>query len=461
MVPQIWEDFLTIIREEVGSRVVETWFKAVSLRQWDPYHGAVYLEVPNSFVREWIKSNYMGLMQFHLGRLLGVHEPKIVLLDTRDQERKESSSHNNGEGDKADIKKSEKTTLIKASATRPICYINKNHSFDSLVVGPHNALAYAAAYSVAERPGQVYNPLFIWSSSGLGKTHLLHAIGNRIKMIHKKSVVLYQATERFVNEFVHAVRFDKVQQFHAKYQQIDVLLMDDVQFISRKEQSQEAFFQIFNSLYDHRKQIVFSGDMMPHAIEGLSERLKSRLVGGLITDIEEPLLETKIAILKRKAELNEETLDDAVAAYIASQRSTNIRELEGALVRVIAFASLTKQKVSLELARKILSRTHGALICKQPVDGSAILNVICRYYPYSVNELKSRGRRKDMAFVRHLSMFLVKKLTSKSLRDIGQLLGGRDHATVMHALNKIEQFVSVNPAFQETIRRIEIDIMRH
>jgi chromosomal replication initiator protein len=463
---RVWEDFLTIIREEAGSRVVETWFKAVSLRQWDAFHQVVYLEVPNSFVREWIKSNYLSLMQVHLCRLLNVHELKIVLLDARDQiaEKKPEPPAPMSEMmvPPREENKADSTALARANNSRSVGHINKNYSFESFIVGPHNALAYAAAYAVTERPGQVYNPLFICSDSGLGKTHLLHAIGNRIKTLHKKSLVLCQATERFVNEFVHAIRLHKEQQFHSKYRAVDVLLMDDVQYIARKEQTQEAFFHIFNSLYDARKQIVFSGATTPREMDGLNDRLKSRLGGGLITDIEEPLIETKIAILKRKAIMTEHDLDDEVAAFIAAQSSGNIRELEGALVRVIAFSSLTNQKVSMDLVRKILARPHGSVSSMQShsVDCDSILRAVARYYPYTVAELKSKSRHKDISFVRHLSIFLMKKYTEKSLRDIGREMGGRDHTTVLHALLKMERYIQDNQSMQDMVHRIESEIMR-
>lgn len=461
MVGQIWEDFLTIVRDEMGSRVVETWFKAVTMRQWDADNNVVYLEAPNTFVREWIKSNYMQMMQFQLGRLLNVHQLKIIFL-----EPSESACHDVGHSEfvagEGQVNPGHSFVPARSCGedhSRALGPINKNYSFESFVVGPHNALAYAAAYAITERPGAVYNPLFICSRPGLGKTHLLQAIGNRIKLLHKKSMVLYQTTERFVNEFVHALRADKVQQFDTKYHQVDVLLMDDVQFMSRKEQTQEAFFHIFNSMYNSHKQIVFSADSPPAEMKDLSEGLKSRLSGGLITDIEEPLMETKIAILKRKATLSDDELSDDVAAFIASHGNGNIRELEGALVRVIAFASLTKQKVSVDLARKILARSHGALQhVQQVVDCETILRAVAHYYPYTVEEIRSRSRHKDISFVRHLSMFLMKKLTEKSLRDIGRLFGGRDHATVLHGLDKIEKHIAGNPSIQSTIRQIESEI---
>jgi chromosomal replication initiator protein len=351
--------------------------------------------------------------------------------------------------------------LIRVSPAKALSHINKNYLFDTFVVGPHNSIAYGAACAVVEKPGIMYNPLYICSSAGLGKTHLLHAIGNGIKMQDKKSVVLYQAADRFVHEFVHAIRSDKINQFHAKYQHIDVLLFDDVQFISRGEKTQEAFFHIFNMLYESHKQIVFSGDTLPKHMKGLNEGLQSRFSWGLVTDIELPDLDTRIAIVKKKAELGQEYVNDDVAEFIASSVNANIRELEGALVRVVAFANLTKQKVSVDLAHKVLGRVAVTEIRKSStVDLDLIIKNVCRRYPYTAEELKSKSRNKDLAFVRHFAIFLMKKFTDKSLRDIGRFFGGRDHATVVHALQRMEQHVAANHDLQEIVRTIETELSR-
>lgn len=462
MESQIWEDFLTIISQEVGSRIVDTWFKAVTLRQWDSTHNVVYLEAPNSFVKDWIKSNYVPLIQFHLGRLLQVHEMRVIILDTRSAQ---SDSHETRAVVHADCSQAQESSssssLVRVTPARSLSHINKNYLLDTFVVGPHNSMAYGAACAVVEKPGIMYNPLYICSGSGLGKTHLLHAIGNGIKMCNKKSAVLYQAADRFVHEFVHAVRSDKIAQFHAKYQQVDVLLFDDVQFISRGERTQEAFFHIFNMLYEARKQIVFSSDTLPRHMKGLNEGLQSRLSWGLVTDIDLPDLETRVAIVKKKAEMGQEYIADDVAEYIASSVNASIRELEGALVRVVAFANITKQKVSVELAQKVLGRVAVTDVKRlSTVDLDLIIKNVCRRYPYSAEEIKSKSRNKDLAFVRHLAIFLMKKLTDKSLRDIGRFFGGRDHATVVHAIQKMEQCVAANDDLQEVIRSIETELTR-
>jgi len=456
----IWTSCLQIIKDEVGSRVVETWFKAVSLTEWDSVRCVVHLCAPNVFVRDWICKNYMQLLQTHLCRLLHVDQLKIVCSTPLKKDVvtvsqpvlatvmpvEETVVHEM----RNTVKKDE---LINVSLTHAQGQVNKNYSFDTFVVGPNNSLSYAAAQAVTLKPGTLYNPLFIYGGSGLGKTHLLHAIGNEMRRRHPDAVVLYQPADRFVTEFIHAIRFDKVHKFKTKYQAIDVLLIDDIQSISNKEQTQEAFFHIFNSLYNAHKQIVFSSDIVPSDMNGIAERLRSRLACGLVTDIHAPRLETKIAILKKKAEMGNNNLPDEVAHFIASRMISNIRELEGALIRVLAFGSLTRQVVTLDLAKKILSYNEGEK--HTSVDFDRIIRVLSKHYPYDLSTLRAKNRSKDVALARHIAMYLMKKLTDKSFREIGQFLGGRNHATVMHALTKIEEYIKTDAQFQAHVQQIE------
>lgn len=468
MLSRIWDDFLIIAREEAGSRVVETWFKAVSLHQWDAQGNVAYLHAPNQFVKDWIKNNYIPLMQIHLGRLLHVDMPKIVFIDALEPVPQSSSVKMPTPSTAVDTflpavpvaQPRPGTGIMRVPSSKNQSHINSNYIFSNFIVGPSNSLAFAAAQAVTEKPGRLYNPLFIYGGSGLGKTHLLHAIGNQIKIQNKRASVLYQTADRFVNEFISAIRFDKVHKFQEKYKDIDVLLIDDVQFISNKEHTQEAFFHIFNALYDAHKQLVFSSDTFPQNISGVAERLRSRLAWGLVTDIHMPSLETKIAILKKKAELSNSIVCDDVAMFIASRVVSNIRELEGALVRVMAFASLTKQPVTLELARKVLLRGNATHEDHSPrtVDFERILHHLEKQYGYGLADIQSKSRNKDLAFVRQVAMFLMKKLTDKSLRDIGMYLGGRDHSTVMHAISKIELHGKSDLEFTQKIKRIEDEI---
>ena len=464
VIAKIWEEFLKIMKEEAGSRMVETWFKAVSFAQWDSVNKIAYLQVPNTFVRDWIQGNYIPLVQMHLGRLLHVDAPKVVLVDHNPLQA--GLAHQNG----ADARTIQPAVLVSFDQDAPkelmakptlakANFVNKSYSFETFVVGPNNSLAYAAAHAVTEKPGVLYNPLFIYGGSGLGKTHLLHSIGNEIKTKYKQASVLYQPADRFVNEFINAIRFDKIHKFQEKYRDIDVLLIDDIQFISNKEQTQEAFFHIFNSLYEAHKQIVFSSDTFPQDIQGIAERLRSRLACGLVADIYMPSIETKIAILKKKAETSNEILDDEVVNFIASRSVSNIRELEGALIRVMAFACLTSQPITLDLAKRVLIRCPEASGNGGAVDFDRVVKCLQRHYSCDLSSLRSKSRNKELSFTRQIAMFLMKKVTHKSLRDIGEFLGGRDHSTVVHAIEKIEKRAAQDTILQRNLQRMEEEIV--
>ncbi len=462
MIDSIWEEFLKIVAQEAGSHVVHTWFKAVCLSQWDAFEKIVYLKAPNLFIKEWIKSNYLNLFQQHLSRLLNVDKISVIFLDNHYPDEKMAAGTEPAiipavatRDFSITIKKN---SSLKKHYEKQKSYINKNYQFDSFVVGPSNQLAYAAAHAVTEKIGKLYNPLFIYGGSGLGKTHLLHAIGNEIKLRNKKTEILYQTADHFVNEFINAIRFDKVSQFKEKYTEIDVLLIDDVQFISNKEQTQEAFFHIFNMLYESHKQIVFSSDSDPACINGLAERLRSRFEWGLVTDIQVPTTETKIAILKRKLEMQNQEISDDVLYFIAARVMSNIRELEGALIRITAYAALTNQPITIELSKKLLMRNNEAK--EIIVDFNRIIKCLTKHYSYSLQDLRSQGRDKKLSLVRQLAMYLMKKLTNKSLHEIGLFLGRKDHTTVLHAINKIENYLQNDVTFNKEIKRLEQEINR-
>lgn len=459
MLQAIWKEFLEIVRQEVGSQVVETWLKAVLLTRWDALEQTAHVKAPNSFVRDWVKSNYLNLFSLHLGRLLNVNGLKVSFFI--EQERVVASEPVLVD-DFEMPDELNKTSLIVpgklptasssnnlATTKRLPSSINPNYHFNSFVVGPSNSLAHAAALAVAERPGILYNPLFIYGSSGLGKTHLLHAIGNRIKSDWPAKVVIYQTADRFVNEFISAIRFNRMFAFREKYKMVDVLLIDDVQFIANKDQTQEAFFHIFNSLYDAHKQIVFSSDCYPKDLKGISERLRSRMEWGLVTDIYVPTIEMKVAILKKKAEQNQQDLTDEVANLIASQANANIRQLEGCLIRVIAFAHLTGQPISRALVLRVLGAVTEPIV--NAVGFDRIAQTVASNYSYTLDQLRSRERGKDLSFVRQLTMFLMKELTDRPLREIGQFLGRSDHSTVLHAVHKVNQMLKGDPKLQQEV----------
>lgn len=455
-IEDIWPEFLAIAREEVGSRAVETWFCAMSFVRWDAQAKVAYLSAPNTFVRDWVAARYTPLLERSLARLL--HEEKIGLYFTQPHEPGKNIIV-------SEIKEIEQPLSVvpavrvpmKPPRTRRDQQAHALYRFDNFVVGSHNSLAYAAAQAVADRLGTLYNPFFIYGNSGLGKTHLLHAIGNEVRTRHADCTILYQSANRFVSDFINAIRFDKVYQFELQYRNIDLLLIDDIQFISNKEQTQEFFFHIFNVLHQAHKQIICTSDSLPRDIAGLADRVRSRLESGLVADISEPSFETKVAIIKRKAEQQGSMVSDEVAEYIASLETTNVRDLEGALIRVFAYASLTKQEPTLEVAQQALIRRTEPKK-KVAVTLPAIVQKVAARFSLSVDQLKSKARTKDIAHARHVALFLMKKLTNHSLREIGTFLRRRDHTTVIHALEKIEQLRGEDAACDRLLKGIEEDL---
>lgn len=456
----VWQEFLSLIKEEVGSRVVETWLKAVTLKEWDENAQTVVIQAPNKFVKDWIQTKYVDLFKVHLARLLHVQELKVLFcMESEDKQRDDllPSRALAVSLQRKSIPKKVKNALVYKNI-KNYGRLNPHYTFDTFIVGPSNALAYAAAQSIVTNPGEHYNPFFVYGGSGLGKTHLLHAIGNAIQEQDSKAVVFYQTTDRFINEFILSIRMNKMHVFQQKYRMVDVLLIDDIQFISKKEQTQEAFFHIFNTLYDLNKQIIFSSDMFPRDIVGLEERLCSRLEWGLVVDVHAPQLETKIAILKKKAQEHNITLNDEHAEVIAHYSLSNVRELEGALVRVIAFSTITKQPISKEIIEKVLHRETLHAKKEVHIDFDKIVSLVCRHYSYRIADLRSNSRAKDLSFVRQIAMYLMKKMTDKSLREIGNFLGRKDHSTVIHAFEKISDLLTNDKDLQHTINRLEAQI---
>ncbi|MCL4380374.1 chromosomal replication initiator protein DnaA [Candidatus Dependentiae bacterium] len=492
VVAHVWDQLLTIIRQEAGSRVVDTWLKAVTFTAWDGINKVAYLSAPNSFVKDWICTKYLDLVTMHLQRLLGVDSVTISIVtvdgqqqdahaadgapqaaqpfatknpnakypDTKHLDAKHINAQHitvNGsslaEQSVAMLTPARRADAGVPSATVKRATLQAQYQFSSFVVGPHNSLAFAAAQAVSNKPGLVYNPLLIYGASGLGKTHLLHAIGNHVKMNIAGSTVLYQTADRFVSEFISAIRFDRVHAFKERYKQIDVLLLDDIQFISNKDQTQEVFFHIFNLLYESRKQIVCTSDTYPRDMEGLAQRLRSRLEGGLIIDVHPPSVETKIAILQKKLQLSQETVPIVVLEYLASLSIANVRELEGALMRVMAFGCLTGNQVTLELAQRVLQEHHTAPTV-HGVSAETVLTAVARYYGLTAAQLRSKGRDKQLVHARHITMYLLKKMTSNSTTDIAQVLNRADHTTVLHGIAKVQQSLMVDNSLQSVIQTI-------
>ena len=471
---QVWQQFLVIMREEVGSRAVDTWFKAIQFIGFDAQSREVLLEAPNQFVCDWVRTHHSENLRTHLGRLLHVDIATVLLRDAR----KAGEMVIGAPGTVNTLATIDTSAVAiiparmirtasqqsralsqKPSAMARVCGLNAGYRFETFVVGSNNSFAHAAARAVTDHPGQMYNPLFIYGGSGLGKTHLLHAIGNEIKARNSGLKVLYETTDQFVNDFINAIRYDKIDQFQKKHQALDILLLDDVQFIGKKEQTQEAFFHIFNMLYDARKQIVFTSDAFPQELVGVAERLRSRFAWGLVADIHMPHLETRIAILRKKAASHSPAVSDDVIEFIADQQLSNIRELEGALVRVVAASSLMGNPVTLELARTVLRQT-GPQNLSVEIDLDQVARAVCKHFSYTIDLLRSRGRSKELSHARQIAVFLMKRLTGRSLRDIAAFLGGRDHSTLIHALDRINVQRVREPEFAVQLSTLERDIIR-
>lgn len=342
---------------------------------------------------------------------------------------------------------SEEETLLSAAAAEEqagsfkTSRLNPRYTFDTFVIGSSNRFAHAAANAVAEAPAKAYNPLFIYGDSGLGKTHLLHAIGHYAQRLYSGIRVRYVNSEEFTNDFINSIRDDEGASFKNAYRSVDVLLLDDIQFLADKERTVEEFFHTFNTLYNNNKQVVITSDLPPKQLSGFEERLRSRFEWGLITDIQPPDLETRIAILRKKATAENFSCPDDVMEYIADKISTNIRELEGALIRVTAYASLNKQAVDLPLAeqvmRDLISDDH-----TQEITAEQIIDATAEYYSFTVDELMSKSRNRTLVTARQIAMYLLRELTEMSLPKIGQALGGRDHTTVIYAERKIRELMA-------------------
>ena len=327
--------------------------------------------------------------------------------------------------------------------------VNPRYTFDTFVVGSSNQFAQAACQAVAELPSRAYNPLFIYGGVGLGKTHLLHAVGHQSGRLFPGMVVVYLSSEHFTNELISAIRYDRTDAFRARYRTIDLLLIDDIQFIAGKERTQEEFFHTFNDLYESRKQLVLSSDSSPKHIPELEERLRSRFEWGLIADIQPPDFETRVAILKKKADLNQVRLADDVAYLIATRVKSNIRELEGSLTRMIAFCAMTGREMSVDLAQEALSDLWGEE--EKILTIELIQREVSKLFGVALSDLKAKDRTKAVALPRQIAMYLARQLTHASLADVGRAFGGKDHTTVLHAVSKIQTLLREDPKLRTSV----------
>ncbi len=334
--------------------------------------------------------------------------------------------------------------------------LNPKYMLENFIVGPSNQLAYAASAAVSQNPAKAYNPLFIYGGVGLGKTHLLHSIGNKIKQANRKAKILYISSEEFTNELINSIQYKKMNQFRNKYRNLDCLLIDDIQFISSKERTEEEFFHTFNTLYENQKQIVITSDKSPNDIPDIENRLKSRFNWGLIVDIQPPEFETRIAIINRKAELFNLNLESEIVDFIASHINSNVREIEGALIKISAYKSIMKQKVTLNLVESIL---QDIVIRKEKMlSAENIQKTVAKNFNISIDELRSSKRTKNILIPREIAMYLTRKITKNSLPEIKAKFGVKSHATILNACKKIEKEMDKNPQLKEKIELIEKEI---
>ncbi|MCL6515996.1 chromosomal replication initiator protein DnaA [Alicyclobacillus sp.] len=456
----LWDQVLDMLREQMSERSLQTWFGGTQIIDYTPEDNCITVFVPTTFARNWIFNNYREVIKSFLTTLTdqeyALRFTTRLDLETSGQRESKDSSAN-----------SDAPTGAEAAAAAPAAVsdneaktekadvpnLNPRYTFETFVIGSSNRFAHAACLAVAERPAERYNPLFIYGGVGLGKTHLMHAIGHHVLRRKPDLKVLYLSSERFTNEFIAAIRDNSTGDFRNRYRNIDVLLIDDIQFIAGKESTQEEFFHTFNALHEAHKQIVISSDRPPKEISTLEDRLRSRFEWGLITDIHPPDLETRIAILQRKAKADGIQLPEEVAYFVAAQIDSNIRELEGALVRLMAYSSLVNQDISLELAEQAL---HEMVVHHKPraVTVEQIQKVISDHFGLKPDDLKAKKRTKNVAFPRQIAMYLTRELTDLSLPKIGEAFGGRDHSTVLHACEKIAEEMGRDPELKATLERL-------
>ena len=463
----LWLDLLHSIKSKLGQESFDTWFQPLRFDGLDKSQRLVRLCAPNEVVKDWITTNYRPLFDeslnehdldgYSIGWIVEESENRLRLSETLS-----NNNHSYVEGDfhslthQASPSSKPSGSISNLATTRQKIAeptLNPRYTYDSFVVGSCNQFAHAASLAVAEAPGKTYNPLYIYGGVGLGKTHLMHACGHAIKDRNRHLQVCYISSEKFMNELINAIRYDRAQCFRDKYRSADVLLIDDVQFMAGKERTQEEFFHTFNSLYEQGRQIVISSDCPPREVPTLEERLHSRFEWGLIADIEPPDLETKVAILKRKAEIAGVVLPDDVALFIAGRVKNNVRELEGSLVRLVAISSLRGLPITKTLAQDAIRNITGE---EEPevITISKIQKAVASNYGISTDELLSRSNARRFSVPRQIAMYLCKRLTKHSYPEIGRAFGGKHHTTVIHSVEKIDSLLIRDQKLQNLVNEI-------
>jgi len=439
-IEQLWDKVLSEAKQKISKPSFETWLKSTKLLA---YTGdTVTIAAPNSFGREWLENHYVHLIAAILAELTG-KDLHIRFVVQQDPNLENFDIPSPGIPEKHNEQPETSSGML-----------NLKNTFDTYVIGAGNRFAHAASLAVAEAPAKAYNPLFIYGGVGLGKTHLMHAIGHYVLEHNPKAKVVYLSSEKFTNEFINSIRDNRAEEFRNKYRSVDVLLIDDIQFLAGKESTQEEFFHTFNTLHEESKQIVISSDRPPKEIPTLEDRLRSRFEWGLITDIAPPDLETRIAILRKKAKADNLDIPNEVMLYIANQIDSNIRELEGALIRVVAYSSLVNEDITAELAAQALKN----IIPNATPRTLTILDIqkaVGEHYHIKLEDFTAKKRTKSIAFPRQVAMYLSREMTDCSLPKIGDEFGGRDHTTVIHAHEKISSLLKDDQGLQQDIKQIK------
>jgi chromosomal replication initiator protein len=435
----LWPRALDLLKNELTEISFNTWIKTIEPLALNT--NSIELGVPTDFNKGILESRYSILIKNVIKEITSKEYSINIFVPSQDSSKKYPISNENSSNEEINFS-----------------VLNPKYTFDTFVIGNSNRLAHAASVAVSESPAKAYNPLFLYGGVGLGKTHLMHAIGHYILSQNPSSKVMYVSSEKFTNELINAIKDDRNEEFRSKYRKIDVLLIDDIQFIGGKERTQEEFFHTFNALYEASKQIIISSDRTPKEITTLEDRLRSRFEWGLTADIQSPDLETRIAILKKKAQQENLYISNEVLAFIADKVVSNIRELEGALNRVIAYSSLTETDISIELStealKEIISASNNKII-----NSTHIIEAVSRYFDLRPDEFKSKKRNRNISFPRQIAMYLCRDLTDLSLPKIGNEFGGRDHTTVIHGIEKITEEVQTNPETRRAVDELKRNIV--
>ena len=455
-----WQQIKSRLSGQIPWESFQSWFGQTD------YRGAegdkLLVSVPNRETRDWIEREFMG--QIHASvREVGLRFARVEFVLAEQGERAAVSPMAGGaaagdSGSRPMAPLGDTAAAVGEPLFGAASYFNEKYDFAHFVVGASNQFAHAAARAVAEQPARRYNPLFIYGNSGVGKTHLLHAIGRELQQRFPKTRVVYTTAERFMNQLIQCIRTDRISLFHRQYRSADVLLVDDVQVLAGKERTQEEFFHTFNELYDHQKQIVLTSDLPPAQTHGLVERLRSRFEWGLLVDVQSPDLETKMAILDKKAESEGIRLPDDVRVLIATKIKGNVRDLESALVKLMAFSSVTKSEINIDMARQAMRPAGHNVERKTTIE--SVIKVVAEHYQMLPSQLKQKSNQRHIAFPRQVAMYVVKELTPASLPEIGRAFGGKHHTTVLHSVQKIERERLLKPDLNKSIHTI-LDSFSH